>query len=243
MLERDSPTPLYEQVEALIKKNILNKTWPKGKKIPTEPELMKEFGVSRGTLKRAISNLQKKGYLVQRQGLGTFVQADIEIPLERGLYSFAEYFQAHHMAYSNKILLEEIPHKTSKEIADKLGISVNDKYFRLRRLREVEGENIMLIENNINLANAPHIEKADFSKESLFSIIEKYSKETVEYSETKYSAIAANSEVSSFFNIKVGSPILYQEQLVHLSNNSIIEFARVWIKSNHFSLKTILHRK
>ena len=243
MLERDSPTPLYEQVEALIKKNILNKTWPKGKKIPTETELMKKFGVSRGTLKRAISNLQKNGYLVQRQGLGTFVQADIEIPLEIGLYSFAYNFQAHHIDYSNKILSAKIPKKTSKDIADKLGITITDKYLCLRRLREVEGENIMLIENNINIANAPHIETADFSKESLFSIIERYSKETVEYSETKYSAVGANSEVSSYFNIKKGAPILYQEQLVHLSNNSIIEFARVWIKSNHFTLKTILHRK
>lgn len=241
MLERDSLIPLYEQIEAVIKENILKEVWLKGTKIPTEPELMKELGVSRGTLKRAISNLQKEGYLVQKQGLGTFVQSDIEIPLAEGLYSFSEYFYANKIDFENKILLEKIQ-KADKKIAAKLSINAGDKYLCLRRIRKVDGETVMLIENNINIANAPNIETADFTKESLFSIIEKYSKETVEYSETKYAAVGSDTEISSYFNINEGAPLLYQEQIVHLSNDSIIEFAKVWIKSNHFSIGTILHR-
>lgn len=241
MLERDSLIPLYEQIEAVIKENILKEVWSKGTKIPTEPELMKELGVSRGTLKHAISNLQKDGYLVQKQGLGTFVQSDIEIPLAEGLYSFSEYFYANKIDFENTILSEEIQN-SNKEIATKLGISVGDKYLCLRRLRNVDGEIVMLIENNININNAPNIETADFTKESLFSIIEKYSKETVEYSETKYAAAEADTKIAQYFNINKGNPVLYQEQIVHLSNDSIIEFAKVWIKSDHFSLGTILHR-
>ncbi|KPG68485.1 GntR family transcriptional regulator [Enterococcus sp. RIT-PI-f] len=242
MLERDSLIPLYEQVEAIIKENILKEVWSKGSKIPTEPELMKELGVSRGTLKRAISSLQQKGYLVQKQGLGTFVHTDIEIPLAEGLYSFSEYFYANNIDFENIILLEKIQY-ADENIASKLDISVGSAYLCLRRLRKVDGEAVMLIENNINIENAPQIENADFTKESLFSIIEKYSKQTVVSSETKYAAVAADMEISNYFKIKEGGPILYQEQVVHLHSNKIIEFAKVWIKSNHFSLGTILYRK
>jgi len=242
MLERDSLIPLYEQVEAVIKENILKEVWSKGSKIPAEPELMRELGVSRGTLKRAISNLQKNGFLVQKQGLGTFVQSDIEIPLADGLFSFSEYFYANRIDFKNTILLEKIQ-KADVELAKKLDIDIGDKYLYLRRIRKVDEETVMIIENNINIAYAPNIETADFTKESLFSIIEKHSKETVDYSETKYAAIGADIDTAHYFNIDKGAPLLYQEQIVHLTNGNIIEFAKVWIKSNHFSLGTILHRK
>ncbi|WP_265416107.1 hypothetical protein [Enterococcus florum] len=48
--------------------------------------------------------------------------------------------------------------------------------------------------------------------------------------------------MSELLQVEENSPLLYQEQLVHLDNDSIIELGRVWLKSNKFCVGSILQR-
>ena len=66
-------TPLYQQIFEDIKASIENGTYVPQQKIPSEPELSEEYGVSRITVRRAIEELCADGYLVKQQGRGTFV--------------------------------------------------------------------------------------------------------------------------------------------------------------------------
>lgn len=66
--------PLHIQVESLIREKITNNEWEIGSQIPTEPQLMEIFGVSRATLRQSISSLANEGLLERRQGKGTFVR-------------------------------------------------------------------------------------------------------------------------------------------------------------------------
>lgn len=242
-VDKHSSTPLYSQVENIIKENINNKIWEEGKKIPSEKELTEILDISRGTLKRAISNLENDGYLVQKQGLGTFVVKDeLEFPLAEGLYSFSEYLKKKKIFFENIIISNEVKQATP-EIAKILNIQDGENYFFLQRVRKVDGEAIMFIQNNINLKLVPEIPKADFTNNSLFNIIESLSASQISHSETYFSAVSSDKEKSNYLNIKRNSPLLYQEQIVHLKTSEVIEFARVWLISNRFSLGTVLHRE
>lgn len=64
---------LYYQVAENIKKNIDNGTWPRGSRLPSEPELSELFSVSRSTVRQAISTLVEEGLLLRKQGSGTYV--------------------------------------------------------------------------------------------------------------------------------------------------------------------------
>lgn len=66
--------PLYQQIVEDIKGKIASGVYATGQQIPCETELMKEYNVSRVTIRRAVSSLSDEGYLVKKQGLGTFVQ-------------------------------------------------------------------------------------------------------------------------------------------------------------------------
>jgi DNA-binding FadR family transcriptional regulator len=67
---------VFEKMEA----NIVNKgVWPVGSRIPTESELEEMFGTSRISIKQAISRLSGLGYLIQRQGSGTYVTSNLSI--------------------------------------------------------------------------------------------------------------------------------------------------------------------
>lgn len=64
---------LYYQVAEKIKQNIDSGTWPRGSRLPSEPELSELFSVSRSTVRQAISTLVDEGLLLRKQGSGTYV--------------------------------------------------------------------------------------------------------------------------------------------------------------------------
>lgn len=71
--------PLAGEVTAKLREAIVEGTWALNERIPPEPELMKQLGVSRGTLREAIRALAHSGMLEVRRGDGTFVRAVSEI--------------------------------------------------------------------------------------------------------------------------------------------------------------------
>lgn len=64
---------LYESVKDEILLRIRTEQWSAGSILPNEIELARLFGVSQGTVRRAIHDLSEAGILVRRQGKGTFV--------------------------------------------------------------------------------------------------------------------------------------------------------------------------
>ena len=65
--------PLYARVKRMISDAIHSGEWPSGHRVPSESELVREFGVSRMTVNRALRELTADGLLVRVQGVGTFV--------------------------------------------------------------------------------------------------------------------------------------------------------------------------
>jgi GntR family transcriptional regulator len=64
---------LSKQVEEALRERIRQGRFAPGEKLPPENELAAEYGVSRATVRAAMSNLQREGTVVRRQGAGTFV--------------------------------------------------------------------------------------------------------------------------------------------------------------------------
>ena len=73
ILINGSSTPLYEQIKNAIKENIVRNTVSSDAQLPSVRQLSKELGVSILTVKKAYDELEREGFIVIRQGLGTFV--------------------------------------------------------------------------------------------------------------------------------------------------------------------------
>lgn len=73
ILINGSSTPLYEQIKNAIKENIVGNTVSSDAQLPSVRQLSKELGVSILTVKKAYDELEREGFIVIRQGLGTFV--------------------------------------------------------------------------------------------------------------------------------------------------------------------------
>lgn len=73
-LSRVNRQPLYQQVRQILLTTIQSGQWGPGEKIPIEPVLAQQLGVSIGTLRRAVETLVNDGVLLRREGVGTFVR-------------------------------------------------------------------------------------------------------------------------------------------------------------------------
>ena len=76
-MKRDLPTlALYEQVKEFISRKIQDGTWPAGHRLPSEHELVAQFGVARMTVNRALRELVEQGRITRVAGVGSFVAED-----------------------------------------------------------------------------------------------------------------------------------------------------------------------
>ena len=66
-------SPLYRQIKALLTRSLQGGEWRPGAPIPREAALAARYGVSQGTVRRAVEELAGENVLVRRQGRGTFV--------------------------------------------------------------------------------------------------------------------------------------------------------------------------
>src|SRR3972149_2596397 len=72
-IDRDRPLPRDAQVRRGLEARLAGGEWRPGDRIPGEPELCKEYGVSRPVIRQALQELAMEGATVRRKGLGTFV--------------------------------------------------------------------------------------------------------------------------------------------------------------------------
>src|SRR5688572_26061855 len=73
VLDETLPMTLQYQLRSKLLEKMEQKCWTPGAKIPSERELCEEYGVSRMTVREVLKDLVQEGYLVRKQGKGTFV--------------------------------------------------------------------------------------------------------------------------------------------------------------------------
>lgn len=76
IIKNGSPVPIYEQIRDAIREEILKEKLKAGEKLPSVRSLARELSISILTVKKAYDELEKEGFIVSKQGLGTFVGED-----------------------------------------------------------------------------------------------------------------------------------------------------------------------
>ncbi|AEW97169.1 MULTISPECIES: GntR family transcriptional regulator [Streptomycetaceae] len=137
-VDRSSPVPLYYQLAQQLESAIEQGRLSPGSLLGNEIELAGRLGLSRPTVRQAISSLVDKGLLVRRRGIGTqVVHSQVKRPLE--LSSLYDDLQAAGQNPATRVLR----HTTAPapaEAAAALGIAEGDDAVVIERLRLTHGE-------------------------------------------------------------------------------------------------------
>ncbi len=215
---------LHGSVANFIRSKIYAKEWGAGTRIPSEHQLMEDFDVSRGTVRKAIKTLVDEGLLQQEHGRGTFVrEPHIAHPGGDRPFSFAASLVEQGISFETEVLTKERIEATL-EVAEHLQIQVGDPVLKLRRVRRADGKAIMVLDSWTPLEICPGIESMPLEEMSLFNAVESATGAHITLSHMVYSARAAGKDLANVMGVSEGSPILNLEQLIFLDDGRPIEW-------------------
>lgn len=147
MVEANSVIPLYKQIVRALSDSIANGTYRPGDKLPTEAELIEQFGVSRITVRSAIKEMEDAGLVEKARGKGTFVSSDTQMYAADDRESFTHSCQLAGKQASTRVLAMGWDFPSLRD-AKFLGVDDIQKVLRSRRLRLVDDKPTMLETNS-----------------------------------------------------------------------------------------------
>ena len=162
--------PRYYQLKEILEKRIQSGEFQPGDQFPTDEQLCQEYGLSRGTVRRAIGILIDAGLLRRDQGRGTFLNAPQLSPVFFRLANFEDEMKLRGWQPSTKLLnLRELP--ASTEIARQLQIPVGERAIEIIRLRLADGKPVAFETRYLSYETCPQLLEEDLENQSIHSLL------------------------------------------------------------------------
>ncbi len=241
-LDRNGPVPIYLQIEEWIKHQIAGGAWPPRFKLKAEVDLAAELDVSRGTVRKAIAELIAEGLLTQTHGRGTFVTPHVvEQPLADRLVTFSEDLISKGIPFVTRVIEQRII-EVKGRIAAQLRIAPGAAAFYLRRVRLVEGEPLIVLNNYVVYAYCQDVEQVDFTSERLFQALEDRYDLRLARGRRTFQAQAADQETADLLEMAAGDPVMYVEQLAFLEDGAVVECSDIWLRGDCFRVAAAVSR-
>jgi GntR family transcriptional regulator len=240
-LDKRAPVPLYHQLKTILLDRIREGFWKAGEQLPTEDQLVGQYGVSKATVRQALRDLAEAGFVRREQGRGTFV-ASTKIQFgPRQLTSFTEEMRDSGLKAESRVLEQQVVPATA-EISGKLAIPEGTPLFLLRRLRLAGGEPMGLQTVHIASQLVPGIMEVSFETASLYSALEKRYGILPDHATQKHFAVAVDENEASWLNVPVGSPALGGERLTFLPNGQPLELTYSVMRGDRYQIQLSLVR-
>lgn len=242
-VEREGPVPIYQQIKEWMYQQIVQGHWPEHYKLKSEVDLSNELGVSRGTVRKAISELIAEGMLVSIHGRGTFVASTskLEQPLVEHLVTFSEDLIRRGIPFETEVL-EQAVIAPSERVASLLSVPPGGKVFFIKRVRSVAQLPLIVLHNYVAHDRCPGIEQVDFTRHRLFEVLEEQFHLEIDWGRRTFEARTADEEVETLLNIAECAPVVYMEQLVYLSDGSPVELSDLWLRGDRFRISATVQR-
>ena len=240
LVEKNSPIPIYIQIEEIIKQRIDLEEYRIGETIPSERELSLQFKVSRMTVRQAITNLVNSGLLYREKGKGTYVaNPKLEQPLQ-GLTSFTEDMRARGLEPSSKVLrFEKIT--PPMDIARDLMISPEEEVFFVVRIRNADAQPMAIERTYIPVKIYPQLDEQQLMG-SLYALIETTSHQKIGNAIQQMEAAIVSKEDSKLLQIHQTAPVLIIKRTSYLSDGKPFELVRSTYRADRYKFTSEIKR-
>ncbi len=244
-INKEGPVPVYVQIINWMTTQIVTGHWPPETKLPGEPDLAAELGVSRGSLRKAIGNLVSKGMLDQVHGKGTYVKnTKLEHSWASRLVSTSEELNWRGIPFKTEVLAQEICPPPEPQIGKILQLAPHEQVLHLLRKRSVNDEPVVVHQTFFSAEKFGGLLTIDFTTQTMVTdVLEQKCKLRLSKAEHTISAVSADQRAAEWLGINVGEPILYNEHILYDESGQIIEFSKAWFRGDKIHLKREVFRE
>lgn len=206
--------PKYEYIKNALIEAIHNGQYAPGSELPSENELTEQYAVSRITVRRAIDELYRAGYIEKKQGKRGYVRETAKEQELTTISSYTEEIQRQGMTPSRKVLSSGLRLCTSEE-KEVLKLDKTDAVFYLERIIYADQKPLCYTSTVLPYKYFRDIEGYDFSECSLYNIIEQQYHLKITDSILKLKAIPAKDDIAAFLDVARDVPLLYSSAVTY----------------------------
>ncbi len=230
--------PLYYQLENLLREKILSGAFAPGDRLPTENDLIRQYGVSRITVRQALTALAGEGLIERKQGRGTFVT---ERKTKRRTFegqfhltgSLDEVIALGAEAPVKVIEMNRV--KADSHEAELFGLQPGEPVYRIKRLRLRDSKPYGLILNYLPAEMGARLTREELSVGSMLQMIEAKFGVRLKEAKQMITAALADPYVAGLLDVRVGSPLLSIERTVYTDEGRPVEFAHALYRPDFYS--------
>jgi GntR family transcriptional regulator len=224
--QRETRERVLEQIESL----------GVGDAIPSERQLGIDFGVSRLTVRAALDELVREGYLVRRRGAGTFV-AEPKVAKGIDITSFSDDMRARGLTPGSRTLeVREIP--AGARLGRILHVSPSESILAVKRLRLADGEPMAIELLHVRASLVPGLTGRDLEENSFYDLLaSRWDVDIVGGTQTVEPTVT-NEEESDALGVPLHSPALLFERVTRTAAGDFVEYTSSTYRGDRYRLVT-----
>jgi GntR family transcriptional regulator len=243
-IDRRSPIPFYFQLTELLTREIDAGRWAAGERLPSEPAICEQFGVSRTTVRQALAALESQGLVRREKGRGTFVGEPRAggwlLQSAHGFYEEAE--RAGHTVRSQVL-------RRAREIlpgwaSDALRLRSESDGVTVERLRWMDDRLVMYVISHFPFRLAAALLDADLETTSLYRVLEEQEGVKVAGGRRVVQAAKADRNLARLLEVQGGSPLLCVEAVSWDDRLQPFECYRAWHRADRTKIEVhVVHEE
>ena len=227
--------PQYRRLYEILRRHIDEGVYQEGDLLPSENELCNIYGMTRPTVRQALTELVQEGYISKQQGKGSIVN---KIPRGIGILSVSGTTTALKDKNLKTRIIEKPRIRPWPEnfffLLNELEIESGCIY--MTRLRLLDENPIFYDVNFIPAINLPRFTSRDFTNRSLFDILRKAYQVEIKGGEQRIRAIPADGETGSHLKVETGHPVLHMERKMVTSRPELSIYSSIYCNTRDYSI-------
>jgi DNA-binding GntR family transcriptional regulator len=241
LINREDHQKLYLQLYDILKKKIESGEWVINSQIPTEEDLCSMFSVSRATVRTAVLELVRHGYLKRQQGKGTFIFKNVVSEGLSMLTSFRESLLEESLNFSTSLLARTVMMPVD-DLDARLDIPPNKHIIYIKRLSLTGNEPVLLQESYIPYHICPLLLEDDIENISLLELFEKKYGIRITRVRNHIDIAYLNAEEGRILGLPENSAAILLTQYFH-SGETLFMYTRSVKRPDRFQISIELERK
>ena len=227
--------PQYRRLYEILRKHILENVYKEEDLLPSENEFCQLYGMTRPTVRQALSSLANDGYIIKHQGKGSIVH---HLPKEIGILSVSGTTSAVGVRkLKTKIIVRPVLIKWPGDFMFPLTkLEEESGCIYMERVRFLEDLPIFYDISYIANINLPRITSRQFENKSLFRILRESYRIEIKGGEQRIKAIPATSRISRLIKLNKGQPVLHLERRMQTNNPDLFLYSSIFCNTEKYSI-------
>jgi len=222
-LQRRAGVALWRQISETLEKDIREKLFAPGQKLPTEAELAERFAVNRHTVRRGIAFLEQEGILRVEQGRGTFVQERV-VDYKLGKRTrFTENIEKQSRIPSGEIV-RALVLAAEASVAKSLHLRKGAPVVLIETVGKVDGRPISVVAHHFSAKRFPDMIEIYKRESSVTKALAHYGIDDYTRKETRITARLPNANESRLLELPRSQPVLVTESVNIDAEGRVIEY-------------------